>query len=349
MNPSPPAAPASPAAASATPPDRARWRQRQLHEPCRNCGDPAVGNYCPSCGQRKVEVRVSVRRMLLEVLDDQLSVNSALPRTLARLLFSPGHLTREYVDCRIARYIAPFRLYLASSVLFFLLLSFAQQDWITLGHAPTSMSPAAAAASPAPSVGAVAAPSAAAAADVRQRAGDRAIGFVLRGDTLRGQATGPLEFVTIQLTWPWLERLVRPKLEELAGSRLRELLPRLLDSFLEHVPQAMFLLLPVFALLLKLLYLRQKRFYVEHFVFALHGHAFMFLVFTLLLLLPQGVPYVGPLLLLWMGAYFFLAMKRVYRQGWWMTGLKYLTLSWSYFFALVFGLIATALVWVLLI
>jgi hypothetical protein len=79
--------------------------------------------FCGHCGQRNATRLVSVRNMLMDALEDQLSVNSALPRTLAGLLFRPGFLTREYVEGRIVRYIAPFRLYLVTSVLFFLGLS----------------------------------------------------------------------------------------------------------------------------------------------------------------------------------------------------------------------------------
>ena len=96
--------------------------RRTPDRPCLNCGDETPGNFCRTCGQRKVEVRVSLRRMLLEALDDQFSLNSALPRTLQALFFKPGHLTREYMEGRIARYIPPFRLYLISSVIFFLIL-----------------------------------------------------------------------------------------------------------------------------------------------------------------------------------------------------------------------------------
>jgi len=91
--------------------------------PCPNCGTTVDDLFCGHCGQRNATRLVSVRNMLMDALEDQLSVNSALPRTLAGLLFRPGFLTQEYVEGRIVRYIAPFRLYLVTSVLFFLGLS----------------------------------------------------------------------------------------------------------------------------------------------------------------------------------------------------------------------------------
>jgi hypothetical protein len=100
-----------------------RASRRTPQRPCLNCGDPAVGNYCPTCGQRKVEVRVSLREMVMEVVGDEMALSSALPRTLVGLLFRPGYLTREYVQGRCVRYILPLRLYLVTSIVFFLTLS----------------------------------------------------------------------------------------------------------------------------------------------------------------------------------------------------------------------------------
>src|SRR5688572_31290922 len=91
---------------------------------CPNCNAPITGQYCADCGQRVTEVRMSVRRILMDVLEDQFSLNSGLVRTLRALFFKPGLLTTEYFSLRIARYVPPFRLYLISSLMFFLLLSF---------------------------------------------------------------------------------------------------------------------------------------------------------------------------------------------------------------------------------
>ena len=52
--------------------------------------------------------------------EDLTHADSRLWRTLAALLFKPGHLTREFLAGRRARYLPPVRLYLVLSVLFFL-------------------------------------------------------------------------------------------------------------------------------------------------------------------------------------------------------------------------------------
>jgi len=109
------------------------------------------------------------------------------------------------------------------------------------------------------------------------------------------------------------------------------------------------LLVPLSAGLLKLIYLRHKHKYVEHFIFTLHAHAFLFLtqflaalellIFeTLWLLILSGISMV---------VYFLLAMKRVYRQGWIKTLLKAAVLGWGYLFLLPAAISVAALVAVL--
>ena len=113
-----------------------------------------------------------------------------------------------------------------------------------------------------------------------------------------------------------------------------------------QIPTVLFLILPVFALLLKGLYARRGWYYAEHLVFGLHTHAFAFLAFTLIVLLLTVAPgatwarvTANVLFLLVIPLYFLLAQKRVYRQGWVKTILKSLVLGWVYLFVLIFGLV----------
>ncbi|MDT0632170.1 DUF3667 domain-containing protein [Rubrivirga sp. S365] len=114
------------------------------------------------------------------------------------------------------------------------------------------------------------------------------------------------------------------------------------------VPTVLFLILPVFALLLKLLYVRRGWYYSEHLVFGLHTHAFAFVVFSFLALLAvptrsAGVAVLGAALWASIPVYFVVAQKRVYGQGWIRTILKSFVLGCAYFFVLVAGLIGAIL------
>src|SRR5690606_6267087 len=101
---------------------------------CPNCGAPAPSRYCAECGQRQGARLVSMRRLVGEVIEDHLSLSGALPRTLVNLLARPGFLTAEYAAERIARYVAPFRLYLLASLTFFLTLT-----WVTDTDGPAAV------------------------------------------------------------------------------------------------------------------------------------------------------------------------------------------------------------------
>ena len=111
----------------------------------------------------------------------------------------------------------------------------------------------------------------------------------------------------------------------------------LVTGAISVLPQVLFVLMPLFALLLKIVYVFKRRLYMEHIIVALHSHAFIFQSLFLLVLVglarawAQGaaqwlVGWLNLLLFLmgwWLPIYLFLMQKRVYRQGWFMTTLKF--------------------------
>lgn len=128
-------------------------------------------------------------------------------------------------------------------------------------------------------------------------------------------------------------------------------------AMLGAVPSALFLLVPVFALLLKLAYLGSGRLYMEHLVVALYSHAWLclaMLVFFGLMALDNAVsPHWAAfgwiagtlefLLWLWMPVYLWLMQKRVYRNGWMLTTVRYLVVGNLYFVLMGFAIVFIAL------
>ena len=148
--------------------------------------------------------------------------------------------------------------------------------------------------------------------------------------------------LSVQTDWPLFQRAVQRKVAQVGHLPPRRALREVLLDLLEYAPHMVFLLLPLFAFLLKLLYIRRDRYYVEHFVFALHVHAFVFAMFTVMLILPWEQ--FDGLLFLWIMVYIWIALRRVYRQGWVRTTVKWWTLGWMYFWLLLIGLIGLAVV-----
>ncbi|PKG81485.1 hypothetical protein CXF85_18640 [Colwellia sp. 75C3] len=132
----------------------------------------------------------------------------------------------------------------------------------------------------------------------------------------------------------------------------------LMEQVIGKLPQLMFILLPLFAVLLKVMFIFSKRLYMEHLTVALHSHSFIFitvLLFEMLDLLEDYLAETSPTiasfsgvvaggLLVWIPIYLFLMQKRVYKQGKFFTFVKFSIIGILYI--LMIGVTAiVAMVW----
>jgi len=129
----------------------------------------------------------------------------------------------------------------------------------------------------------------------------------------------------------------------------------LVQEAIGKLPQLMFILLPIFALLLKIMFLFSKRLYMEHLTVALHSHSFIFFTVLLVELLDVFEDYskkalpsitftinmIAIALIVWVPIYLFIMQKRVYKQGYILTFIKYLFIGSAYMMLIGFtGVIA---------
>lgn len=141
----------------------------------------------------------------------------------------------------------------------------------------------------------------------------------------------------------WLTRWIKKRGDRFTrnSEAMRENPDEFIRLFLGAVPGALFLLVPLFALFLKVMYLGSGRGYLEHLVVALYSHAFL-LASLLLLFALIGVAGLAPTAWIWpkvglgiaatgllfaVPAYLLLMQKRVYAQRWWVTILKFLVIG----------------------
>lgn len=148
----------------------------------------------------------------------------------------------------------------------------------------------------------------------------------------------------------WLPAFANAKLNA-AVARMKDNIPRIrkdpkpfLLGAVSTIPQVLFVLMPLFALLLKIFYIFKRRLYMEHLIVALHSHSFIFLALLLLTLVGlartwahENVPWLAiPLgwitfvLAWWLPIYLFLMQKKVYKQGWFFTTVKYCAIGFCY-------------------
>jgi hypothetical protein len=268
---------------------------------CPNCSAPLNGPYCSSCGQRQTNLDQPFRDIAGEAMESFLSFDARIVRTLWPLIRRPGLLTVDFLAGRRARYVHPFKLYFAFSVLLFLGLALSGYSVVRVGESDDVVT------------------------GVRFEVSDEGVEDeapeVAEEPSFLGTVLGPVA-----------------ELAENDPDRLNRI-------FTDRLAKSIILLVPVFAALLLVLY-RGRR-YVAHLVFSLHLHSFAFLalVVGLVIDLAAGAseetrPGNG-LAVLVIAIYSFLALRRVYGQGRFMTVFKMFVLLIGYIVALIVTMILT--------
>jgi hypothetical protein len=329
-----------------------RRRDRQSPPPthCENCGALLHGHWCAKCGQAAIDYRRSFRHVIGDVLDSFLNWDSKFFATIAWLIVRPWHLTNEFLKGRRVRYVHPLRLYLLGSILFFFVVNYgarsihldpsklSQQERaeITADLDKENISPDVKARvrraleakglkqpeednPPAP--GSMATPQPIATASpspspTSSPASD-AVGPLVQFDEPPSDSLGK-----------WLEQRAKEKMGERGGK-----MALFLRTLFSNLPYMMLCCIPLFALVLKILYIRKRIFYIDHLVYALHIHTFAYTAIILIVLATFGLKHVMPVALagvivalLWLAfaVQIFLSIRRVYRQGWFVSVLKFL-------------------------
>ncbi|HEX7063396.1 MAG TPA: DUF4286 family protein [Woeseiaceae bacterium] len=347
---------------------------------CLNCGTLLTGQYCASCGQRAKSRLISIFELLRDAFGDLFELDSRLWQTLGPLAVRPGKLTRDYLMGRRARYMPPFRTYLVLSLAFFL-IAFNPLAKLSLMLEPVEQDQQQEPPSPARAAeireqvlrdleaegGAVgeAARRALEEADSAARAAEQAPPTVPEPPAAAGadrsglQADTNCEFEDFDpaVLPGWLgRRLTRERLEAVCERVNADGGRAFLDALVDNIPASLFILLPLMALVLKVLYPMSRRYYVEHLLFVLHFHAFVFLILTVDVLFSRAaallhVPVVenlaGFAVGVYVPVYLYKGLRRVYGQGRAATLSKFVLLLLAYFagllLILLFVLLYTAL------
>jgi len=267
---------------------------------CPNCGATLAGVYCSACGQKRLdEGDRKLSRLLVEAFHQLTEVDGKLLRSLRGLLFSPGLLSREYMDGRRARYTSPLSLFLLANVIYFFSPAVSDfnlpfTDQVTGAVAAAALDPAA--------------------PDYAERHARTAHW----GGQVHSRSTAPLVMHVLAARQ--------------AGDQAYDLraLARDYDAQAGIVGKTLIIVhVPIIALALALVYFRRRRWFVEHFVVALHLFAFLLLFGQLVVAslnwlvehvridLPNAVGRaIGLALLATVLGYFTLACRTAYRTGW---------------------------------
>jgi hypothetical protein len=333
---------------------------------CMNCGTSLQGPFCHYCGQPDKNFMRFFPVLMRELLVDFLDFDSRFIRTLKPLLFRPGKLTRDYLDGKRFRYVPPLRLYVFSSLALFFLAAILAGGAIQVNSAVDEDGEVVSGIHIGEpdrdeihkSLESLEEYDPELAAEVQQKieAAEEAEGddeishddFNFNGEPWHRE-TNPL---IIPFMPNWVNEWINDEIEESPqkGKEI-EANPNLItDKVFEVLPGTMFVLLPIVALLFKFWYLFAKKYYIEHLIFALHNHSFIFVTLLITLLLGALADWVEPdsagrmttvvewitaAIWFWIPVYLLVSLKRVYQQGWGMTLAKYSLVGVSYMMLLL--------------
>lgn len=327
---------------------------------CLNCGTELKGPFCYFCGQPDRNFMRFFPALLRDLMEDLLDLDSRFIRTLKPLLFKPGKLTRDYMEGRRFRYAPPMRIYIFSSILFFLLaavlssnsVSFNVQDDTLIHIGADNLEDTQKVGEvlenlPESVRNNVSVEQIIQDVEEDEKRADK--GEFKLGDIQFNEEPWDRETNPVDIKWlpVWLNDRINDeiegspqKAEQINGN------PNLLiDKVFDILPATMFLLLPFVALIFKFWYLFAKRYYVEHLIFSLHNHSFIFVTLILILLADLAVDqfnansyataatwaqWLQIILGIWIPLYLLVSLRTVYRQNWFLTLGKYLVIGISY-------------------
>ncbi len=321
---------------------------------CANCETRFSGKFCPNCGQAVKEYDKPFSFVFYNFLGDFFAFDTRFFRTIGALLFKPGFLSKEYIEGRRVRYAPPFRIFVfVSFVLFLLLQNYTNQGLTTvldsdLSDARFALDSASmvtvdslinTAQLEMDSTQAVQAHSFLQKYGVRMDTAkaDTTLHFNANLETFRDtkdlrQALEKYAVVLEQKLGKEADIQERAKIRE--HIRLCRSPEQAMAKILEYISWVFFLLLPVFAIILKLVYLRRKHNYMRHLIFSIHIHSFIFV--AMILLVGLYMTYGGNLkiattiLTFSVPVYMIIAIKKFYGQGVGKSILKFLTVSFLY-------------------
>lgn len=328
---------------------------------CLNCEHPLdlSDKYCPECGQSNSTKRLSFDDFFYEFLSGFYAYDSQLRRTLRVMLFSPGKLTKEYVQGKRARHVNPFKFYLTVTILFFIVYGFIQ-SFENENESPQNVSEVRDLTPeerekirndlrkiPAP-------PSSILNADSLLTRPDSVISetyidmYVSQGeldtinlfnalykqiilyeqfykDTDISRADIALDSLhharTSYNRWTYKKGMDISEFKEEPGL--------LMNYFINKLPIIIFFFLPVFALFIWLLYARRPYNYMEHLVFVFHVQTtfFVFLLIALPLNLLLDTGFFTTAAMFVFLFYLYKAMRKFYGQGRFKTLVKFILLN----------------------
>lgn len=345
---------------------------------CRNCGAPiqASDAFCSNCGQKNTDGRITFGNLFSEFISANFNLDSRIFRTI-RDLFIPGKLTMEYFKGKHKSYVHPVRLFLVTVL--FLVASqayYSAEDDIQIGtndyetpkiqiqltqnkvldrfsHLKDSIRNLATSDTTVIFLDSL--------ESALYQNFDRTSDSITIGE--KGLVFVDSLYYTVSK-----EDYVNLSEDELVDKyevngfwekwNFTQQIRMLRDNqafgifFIRNLVWTMFFMMPFLALLLKLFYYKSNKFYVEHLIFSFHTHAFVFLIFGIIVQIANNIDIESNFIVwfsfVWVLIYVYTAVWRVYQQTIGRTILKVAIINILYLVLFILFLVISVVVGMLL-
>jgi Protein of unknown function (DUF3667) len=340
-------------------------RQERKEKDCLNCGALIQGRYCHICGQENVLAKESFGHLVTHFFYDITHFDSKFFDSLRYLIFRPGFLPKEYLKGRRVSYLNPIRMYVFTSAFFFIIFFslFKAEDAINTGidvplNAKERLKEIKKAEEEIKK----------AEEELKKYGGSEQwqTALTILKDTSKPVTTNDLlkivkdslaitinnkkyrnlnQYDSIQHSLPagekdgWFSRtMVRKGLKfyEKNNYDVSLTTKNFFNTVFHKLPYLLFVSLPFFAFILKLLYLRRRKFYYEdHAIFSIYHYIFSFILLLFVFGFGKIQDFTGwnfmnfltAILFLLGGFYLYRSMRRFYGQGRVKTLIKFLLLN----------------------
>ncbi|MEN9686838.1 MAG: hypothetical protein RLZZ28_2624 [Bacteroidota bacterium] len=347
---------------------------------CLNCGAEVQGRFCHICGQENIPPKESFWHLVTHFAYDITHFDGKFFSTLKYLLFKPGYLSHEYLKGKRASYLHPIRMYVFTSAIFFLIFFNLnkQEEVVKIDD----KSPSAAETLKKLEKGRAGLMKqlekdslpefAKTPLKMGIAAYDSDIALLKKDSTAKYQLKTQNNFNvfnfstkdtayasiktydSIQNTLPqkgkdnFIQRKFAHQnlhLKEKYKNNSKAIWEAIFEKFKHLFPQMLFVSLPLFALLLKLLYIRRKNFYyVNHLVYSIHLYCATFIIILIDLLTNSLLKsltnkesgWIAAIILFFGIYYWYKSLRNFYEQSRLKTLLKYLLVFFMSIFIFVF-------------
>ncbi len=306
---------------------------------CQNCGHYVEEHYCTHCGQENVETRQPFHFLFTHFIEDFVHYDGSFWQTIKKLFLKPGVLTKEYLSGKRNSSVNPVKMYIfVSFVTFFIISIFPSHktEYNDTSNEPISIENTEKIQK---AVNAT--------IDTLQNKGFATVeqGAKIKSEFEKNKNINSLDDLkpeTIEMVQskvknnvpilsPFIEKYQELRKRKVSDEQLGEAIT---EKSLHVIPKVLFVYMPLFAFFLWIFYNKKKWWYFDHGIFTLHYFTVILLSILVYFLLNKLSDYIdsnavsaiialiNTLIVLYLIVYFFLALKKLYNQGFIITTIK---------------------------